>query len=271
MQRDGKQFLHVTSFKPVDGDHLHLYLELVDGAHRSVRLSTLWLGADPNPAPAPPVAASARESATPAPNALLPPGRQTLAAPALHPASALTPTPAPTPPAVRAPSPAPASPSVRGARPLAGRLAPPAAMAHAPLLPKAAPIACTEQPHQEAQACLALDARNAALRAKIVLLEEKVKGLQVSMKGAQVEAPKLLSPVKLAAPGPTLIAPRKQRKNGEAGAAGMPWLPIGLGALAVLALAAGAAALWRWRRKKEQPGRAAAARDGLKNRLMPGP
>lgn len=72
MRRDGKQFLHVTSLKPVDADHLHLFLELNDGGRRSVRLATLWLTPDPTP-PAPPVArpapvvAAAAEPAPPLP------------------------------------------------------------------------------------------------------------------------------------------------------------------------------------------------------------
>src|SRR4051812_36177506 len=53
VQRDGRQFLHITSLKPVETDHLHLYLELDDGNRRAVRLSTLWLKPDPHPAPLP--------------------------------------------------------------------------------------------------------------------------------------------------------------------------------------------------------------------------
>jgi hypothetical protein len=69
MRRDGKQFLHVTSLKPVETDHLHLFLELNDGARRSVRLATLWLTPEPTP-PAPPaahapVAAAAGQAAPP--------------------------------------------------------------------------------------------------------------------------------------------------------------------------------------------------------------
>ncbi len=51
MRRDGRQFLHLTTVKPVDGDFLHLFLELNEGGRRSVRQVTLWLAADPNPAP----------------------------------------------------------------------------------------------------------------------------------------------------------------------------------------------------------------------------
>ena len=53
MQRDGRQFLHVTSRAPVESSPLHLYVELTDGGQRSVRLATLWLTPDPNPAPLP--------------------------------------------------------------------------------------------------------------------------------------------------------------------------------------------------------------------------
>lgn len=67
MRRDGRQFLHLTSLKPVDADHLHVYLELTDGGQRSVRLATLWLSPDPNPAPVPmPVPARAPAAAMPA-------------------------------------------------------------------------------------------------------------------------------------------------------------------------------------------------------------
>jgi hypothetical protein len=52
-RRDGRQFLHVTSTRPVDADHLHLYLELTDGNRKGVRLATLWFAPDPTP-PAPP-------------------------------------------------------------------------------------------------------------------------------------------------------------------------------------------------------------------------
>jgi hypothetical protein len=53
MRRDGRQFLHVTSLRAIDSEHLHLYLELTDKGQRTVRLATLWLTPDPNPAPVP--------------------------------------------------------------------------------------------------------------------------------------------------------------------------------------------------------------------------
>ncbi|HBZ05041.1 MAG TPA: hypothetical protein DEP03_01270, partial [Massilia sp.] len=51
IRQGGKQFLHLTSSKPVESRHLHVYLELVDGGQRNVRLVTLWFTPDPHPAP----------------------------------------------------------------------------------------------------------------------------------------------------------------------------------------------------------------------------
>lgn len=69
MRRDGKQFLHLTSLKPVEGEHLHVYLELTEGGQKTVRLATLWFTPDPTP-PAPVTApvslpVAAREPAPP--------------------------------------------------------------------------------------------------------------------------------------------------------------------------------------------------------------
>ena len=53
MRRDGRQFLHITSTRPVNAEYLHLFLDLAEGSKRNVRAATLWLSPDPNPAPAP--------------------------------------------------------------------------------------------------------------------------------------------------------------------------------------------------------------------------
>lgn len=54
-RRDGRQFIHVTSLRPVDADHVHLYLDLVERGQHVVRLATVWLTPDPTPsAPVPP-------------------------------------------------------------------------------------------------------------------------------------------------------------------------------------------------------------------------
>jgi pilus assembly protein FimV len=58
MRRDGRQFLHITSIKPLDAEYVHIFFELADGGRRNVRGTTLWLTPDPNPVP-PPAAAPA--------------------------------------------------------------------------------------------------------------------------------------------------------------------------------------------------------------------
>jgi hypothetical protein len=157
MRRDGRQFIHVTSLRPVEAEHLHLYLELGDKGQRAVRLVTLWLTPDPNPAPLPaplPVrAAAAPVHAAPAAlPAALPP-----TAPAPRPVQRVKPAPvAPIKP-VRKPAPAPLSTHV-----------------------DSQPAACAPQP-DEAQACSILGVKNAALRGQLDKLEEKVKGLQQHM------------------------------------------------------------------------------------------
>lgn len=172
MRRDGRQFLHATTLRPVDSDHLHLYVELVDKGQRAVRLVTLWLTPDPNPAPLP-VPAPA-----PAP-VLLPPSAARPAAPAVAPAPAHVPVPAP----VAAPK-REAKPDVKTAAPAAA----------APKLPRpvpafklpaaghgdAKPAACAAQA-DEAKACAALGTKNDELRAQLGKLEEKVKHLQAKL------------------------------------------------------------------------------------------
>ena len=61
VKRDNRQFLHLTTFQPVDAEILHLFLELGTGSRASVRSATLWL--TPEPAPV----------AKPGPARLLPP------------------------------------------------------------------------------------------------------------------------------------------------------------------------------------------------------
>lgn len=155
MRRDGRQFLHVTSLRPVDADHVHLYLELVDKGQRAVRLATLWLTPDPNPAPPPaPVRA-------PAPNpdaallAQVERARVAHAAPVV-PREAAKPATPPPRPVVRRPPPAP----------VAKAETPP---------PTCAPRA------EEVQACTALGAKNDELRARLGQVEDRMKTLQVSL------------------------------------------------------------------------------------------
>jgi len=203
MRRDGRQFLHVTSLRPVDSEHLHLYLELTDKGQRTVRLATLWLTPDPNPAPvAAPVAAVVARAE---PARVLAP----LVAPTVAPAA--LPAPVRKPAAVRKPEQAIAGPADeeggRQALPVKARAqakpaVEPAHAAPKAVVPKAAapkaaaplplpihashgaaPAACTQQGQQAEQAgvCAALDGKTAELNAKIGALEGKVKSLQAKL------------------------------------------------------------------------------------------
>ena len=183
MRRDGRQFLHVTSIRSVDADHVHLYLELVDRGQRAVRLATLWLTPDPNPAPPP--------AAVPAPS----PARVPASAPASVPDAVLlaqverarlvraVPVSVPVPAPAAGPKAVPPQ-SVAVPRPR------PAPAAKAPVLPVPAPDvhpqACA-RPVGEAQACAALGAKNDELRARLSQVEDRMKKLQATL-GAPVVA-----------------------------------------------------------------------------------
>lgn len=196
MQREGRQFLHVTSRAPVEAGHLHLYLELADGSQRGVRLATLWLAPDPNPAPVPvPVSAPAK-----APEPL------PLAKPAVKP----IPKPVPKPVA---------KPAVKLDRP-----APAVILAPAPT-PATAACAPAAQPMQP-KVCAALDYKNAQLREQIGLLEDKVKVLQVAM-GA--------SPAAVSAPKPPRAKPRRKPAPEPQDETPWAWIGAGVGALLALA------------------------------------
>jgi hypothetical protein len=176
MRRDGRQFLHATTLRPVQADHLHLYLELTDRGQRVVRLATLWLTPDPAPAPAPlpapmPVAAAPAAAPAPVPARVAPP------APAPVRAHAET---EPAPPALAwAKPPAHLPPAAKTAPPL-----PAPRLALLPIHAAARPAACPAQ-SGEAEACVALGAKNAELRARIGQLEQRVKGLQASLGAGQ--------------------------------------------------------------------------------------
>jgi len=190
IRQGGKQFLRLASLKPVESKHLHVYLELVDGGQRSVRLVTLWLTPDPNPAPPPappPVPAPALAAAplVPAPVLLAP-----------EPAKASKPAPPPVrKPAAPKRRPAPAAahseadehagvgehaapaskPSVSAVKPAEKPL-----IAAARLADANTPT-CTSAPSAaEVNACAVLGAKNDALRQQLGQLESKVKVLQVA-------------------------------------------------------------------------------------------
>ena len=246
MRRDGRQFLHLTSLKPVERRYLHVYLELVDGGQRSVRLVTLWLTPDPNPAPAPmPV----REPPVELPKAPAP----QLAAPMRTPMPVQRPAAAlhageeyveerarPASPAVRRAVPKPAP------KPVPDKKAP--ALAPAPKA-QADTASCAPQAASEhLDACVALGAKNAALHQQLGKLEEKVKVLQGSA-GPAAAAPVPL--VKEAPKDAPKGAPRigRKPKKAEPPEAGTPWLLIGAALSAVLAIGALVLALLRRRKR----------------------
>jgi hypothetical protein len=273
MRRDGRQFLHVTSLRPVDADHVHLYLELVDKGQRAVRLATLWLTPDPNPAP-PPVRAAAPAPAPVADTALLAQverARTARAAPAARPEPAKPVAPPPVP-VVKRPK--------------------PVAVAKAEVQPPT----CA-RPAEEVQACAALGAKNDELRSRLGQVEDRVKKLQVSLAAPAVaheaakpevkpetrpeapkEAPAKAEPPKeeppkeadkpAAPPPPKPVGPRPihsikplvpHKPKAPPPDDGLPWGWIGA-AIGVLALG-GAGAYVVVRRRKAPP--AAAATPGL--------
>ena len=252
MRRDGRQFLHLTSLKPVESRHLHVYLELVDGGQRSVRLVTLWLTPDPNPAP-PPVVLPARAAVAEAPPApVVPP----LAAPVRQPVPVRRPAAAlhageeyveesgrPLPLARKAaPKPAPKPVHVKKAMP---------DPVTAPK-PHAGTPSCTPQAaNAHLNACVALGEKNAALHHQLGKLEEKVKVLQSGATPAALTAA-APAPVAKETPKPEPKgAPRIQRKpkKVEPPAAQTPWLLIGAGLAGVMAVAGLVLALLRRRKR----------------------
>jgi hypothetical protein len=228
VRRDGKRYLHIASPKAVESDYVHIFFELTENGRRSVREATLWFTPDPNPAPPPAKVA----------------------------------------PAVVAPAPAPAkAPAVAAESPRAV-----AAPVLAPLLrtaQAARPAACVQQfTAAQIGTCAALDAKNAALTAQIVELEDKVRLLTVAMHG-QV-APAAAARPSAHAPAPMKLAQAPAKK--PAGAT--PWLFIGIASAAVFALIGVLVYFMRRKRKaakaakkvvKVSPGFMASVR----NRLLP--
>jgi len=241
-QRDGRQFLHVTSLAPVESSRLHLYLELADGGQRNVRLVSLSMAPNPNPPPPPP--APVRPTApvvaeTPAPAPVVkppprprpapPPPRPVLVekagpAPEVLPKPEINPVPKPTP----EPTPEPK------------------AAAAAPLLPlpaAAAPAACAPVSDVDrSTVCAALDYKNTQLREQIGQLEDKVRVLQVAL-GANPTYVSKPSPGDPSKPHPA------RRRAAPEPEASTPWGWIAGGLGIVLALAGGAVVLLRRRRR----------------------
>lgn len=255
-QREGRQFLRVTSLAPVESSRLHLYLELADGAQRDVRLVTLSMAPNPNPPPPAPVRMPAPAVAdTPAPAAPIvarPPPRPRPAAPPkpvvakieAAPRRESRPEPKPEPKQEPKPKPEPKPEPKQAARPEPAAEPKPASGAlPLPLAAPPAPAACAPAPDVDrSTVCAALDYKNAQLRDQIGQLEDKVRVLQVALGAspADVGKPRPLDPNK---PHPARRRPAPEPE------ATTPWGWIAGGIGAVLALA-GAMMLMVRRRKR---------------------
>ena len=178
-----------------------------------------------------------------------------------------TPDPNPAPPPTPAPVP------VTSPLPTAVKAPPPPPEpARAPIL-RAAPAACVQQfTAAQIGTCAAIDAKNAALSAQIVDLEEKVRVLTVAMRAGAAAA---AAPVAAIKPPPVKLAALKPMgAPAEKPVGKTPWLFIGIAGAAVFALV-GVLVYFLLRKRGAGKGKPA-ARGGpgliasVKSRLMPG-
>ncbi|MYN47266.1 hypothetical protein GTP23_19665 [Pseudoduganella sp. FT93W] len=215
VRRDGRQYLRVSTSRPIEADYLHLFLELSGGGRQEVRAATVWLQADPNPsmrtsavpaaavgspapAPLPAVAAAPVSPAEPAPVR-----SRAAPMPSLHESevgvpgglrasAAAAPVRRPAAPA----RPAPARAASSGEAATDGALPVPVAQALLPMpnlpLPKGVkraqpPAACAAAPASApaaAKECAAFDAHSQQLNSKLTELEGKLKVLQGALGAA---------------------------------------------------------------------------------------
>lgn len=227
VRRDGRQFLHMTSTRPVASEYVHLFVELAEGNKRSVRAATLWLAPDPNPAP--PVVPAAAPAAAP------------VAAPVTASAKAVAP--------------------VREVREAREEPAPAPKPARVLSLPSAAASCPQKFSEEQIKACAATEYQNGLLSAQIVELEDKIKVLQLAAEGkhassaaASAAAPAVTAPVKKVTP--SLLPPKPAVKP----EAGFPWLLVS-GIVLLLAAIGGGVYFVLSRRKK--PSVEAAAADSV--------
>ncbi|MDZ5634383.1 hypothetical protein [Janthinobacterium sp. GMG1] len=245
LERGGRHYVRVTTRQAIQAGHVHLYLLLGNGNGAVVRLGTVWL------TPAPPAAAAVSAPARPAVPVPMP-----------------MPVPAPLPRAVAgAPSPdaavlaarARAEGLVRPARvfvpPPAAPKPPAPALRAQPLRRAMAPVAaCAPQADAgQAQACVALDEKSAALNDKLGELEGKIGALQKALAQPATAAPAAAPaevPVPHAKPKP--LVPPAVEKEKKAGGNGLLWL--GIGTVAFLLLTALIVYVVRKRRQAAGPG-----------------
>ena len=255
LERGGRRYVRVATQQAIRAGHVHLYLLLGNGSGAIVRLATVWL------TPAPPAVAEPLKPAMPA-----------MPAPVSVPVS-VPPRAAPAAPAVPAPDaaalaararaegmvrsanafvPPPAAPRVSSAA-----AARPAVAVRPPPLrrPAAGVAACAPQAEAgQAEACVALDQKNAALNEKLTELEGKIGSLQQALAQPGAVVPPAATP---AAPAQA-VAPHAKPKplhapapEKKAGGNGLLWL--GIGTLAFLLLTAIIVYLLRKRRQATGP------------------
>lgn len=248
-QRNGRQFLRVTSSAPVESSRLHLYLDLADGDARDVRLVTLFIAPNPNPpAPAAPLPVpvkaaapivadlSAAPVAAPKPMAAVKPAVPKPPKP-LKPPRPVTPaTPVVAEKVAPAPEPAAVTPtSTPFPKPLPAPVA----------LPSAGATCAPATSVDNATVCAALDVKNARLREQIGTLEDKVRVLQVAL-GASPSAVVQDKGAPRGAPRPSRKRPAPEPE------ASTPWGWIAGVVMVVLVLVGGALFVLR-RRKRAGP------------------
>jgi hypothetical protein len=261
-RRDGHRNIHLISARPIEADYLHLFLELTEGNRRVVRAVTLWLTADPEAGSVSALSASLTTPATVVATPAAPlsgSAGATLAAAQLGTSAAAQPAPLPAfqPAQAAAPVSAPA----------------PSAQSNPPSRPARSHASAPGFTAEQLRACTELDYKNAALRAQIVDLEEKVKLLQMAFEGGAVQAaaqaPNALSkhtaPAQAASTvasshaalaSSTDAAPHALDEHGASlsgvakPAAGRPWRKLALASVLVLALIGGLVYFFIRRRRK---------------------
>jgi hypothetical protein len=175
VRRDGSQFVHITSTRPVESDYVHLFLELTEGNKRNIRPVTLWLTADPTPPPPP------------------------------------KPVPSPAPVIAKpVPAPAPASPPISRAEP--EEPAPVRKPVRVITLGQA-PAACAVS-EEKLKSCAETDYKNGLLSAQVVELEEKVRQLQMIV-DAKTLAPAAAAPLASAPKKPSVPPPPAKKTAAE--------------------------------------------------------
>jgi len=249
-QRDGRQFLRVTSLAPVESSRLHLYLDLADGGTRDVRLVTLSIAPNPNPPP-PAVPLPVPVPAPVSAKAPAPIVAELSAAPVAAPkplAVKQTPPKPPKPPKPPRPAMAVATDKVTPAPEPAAVTPSSAPVPKLPVpvaMPASAATCAPSLSPEGTTVCAALDVKNARLREQIGTLEDKVRVLQVAL-GANPSAVVQDKGAPRAAPRPSRKRPVPEPD------ASTPWGWIAGAVVAVLGLVVGMLFLLR-RRKRAAP------------------